>query len=166
MLGVENGNWSLKGVRPANHPRTRLEQYRRWVGVCPDWPERMKALAECWPRVSAEEKTRRVRADHDFNGIRKRVAEDICGAAIGGSRLDTFGTDGVLPLIATDGADDGAMFGSWFHWFPGVFSPVVRRTLRDLSVVGVAAGQSAANGNAQGLLGWSWQREAGTSVAG
>lgn len=166
MLGVENGNWSLQGVRPANHPRTRLEQYRRWVGACPDWPERMKAWAERWPRVSAEEKTRQVRADHDFAGIRKRVAEDICGAAIGGSRLDTFVTDGVLPLIAADGADDGVMFGGWFHWFPGDFPPVVGRTLRDLSVVGVAAGQSAASGYAQGLLGWSWQREAGASVAG
>ena len=166
MLKVENGNWSLQGVRPANQPRTRLEQYRRWVLACPDWPERMKALAERWPRVSAEEKTRRVRADHDFTGVRKRVSEDICGAAIGGSRLDTFVADGVLPLVAADGADDGEIFGSWFHWFPGDFPPVVGRTLRDLSVVGVAAGQSAANGYAQGLLGWLWQPDAGMSVAG
>lgn len=165
-LGLEKGNWSLQGVRPANHPRTRLEQYRRWVGACPDWPERLKALAERWPRVLAEEKTRRVRADHDFIGIRKRLAEDICGAAIGGSRLDTFVADGVLPLIAAGGEDDGAMFGSWFHWFPGDFPPAVGRTLRDLNVVGVTAGQSAANGYAQGLLGWSWQRDAGTSVPG
>ena len=29
-----------------------------------------------------------------------------------------------------------------------------------------AAGQSAANGYVQGLLGWSWQRDAGTPVSG
>lgn len=166
MLEIEKGNWSLQGVRPANQPRTRIEQYRRWVEACPNWPERMKALAERWPRVSAEEKTRRVRSDHNFTGMRKRLAADICGAAIGGSRLDTFVTDAVLPLIAAGGAGDGEIFGSWFHWFAGDFPPVVGRTLRDLCVVGVAAGQSAANGYAQGLLGWLWQRNAGTSVAG
>jgi hypothetical protein len=136
------------------------------VGVCTNWPERMADLAERWPRVSAEETTRRVRSDHDFTGLRKRVAEEICGAAIGGSRLDTFVVDGVLPLVAAGGADDGELFGSWFHWFPGDFPPVVGRTLRDLNVVGVAAGQSAANGYAQGLLGWSWQRDAGSPLSG
>ncbi len=38
------GHWQLQGVRPANHPRVRLQQYQRWVARHPDWPERLRQL--------------------------------------------------------------------------------------------------------------------------
>ena len=38
LMAEEAGSWSLPGVRPANHPRIRLGQYRRWVHARPAWP--------------------------------------------------------------------------------------------------------------------------------
>jgi hypothetical protein len=41
---------------------------------------------------------------------------------------------------------------------------MVSQTLKDLSVSGVAVGQPAINGFAQGVLGWWWQRDANSRV--
>jgi hypothetical protein len=38
------GRWQLRGVRPANHPLTRLRQYQRWVAASPEWPARLAGM--------------------------------------------------------------------------------------------------------------------------
>src|SRR5581483_70215 len=48
---AELEGWSLQGVRPANHPRTRLRQYAAWTHARPDWPARLLASAAEWPIV-------------------------------------------------------------------------------------------------------------------
>jgi hypothetical protein len=88
------------------------------------------------------------------------LAETCCGSALSGTRLDTFVIDGALPLVAARFRSEAEIFGSWFHWFPGDLPPMVSQTLKDLSVSGVAVGQPAINGFAQGVLGWWWQRDA------
>jgi hypothetical protein len=37
-------SWRRQGIRPANHPLTRLRQYQRWVTHQPEWPERLGCL--------------------------------------------------------------------------------------------------------------------------
>jgi hypothetical protein len=160
ILASEHGHWQVQGVRPANHPRSRLDQYRRWVQADADWPQRLSELAGSWPQVSAEQGTRALRAEHGFGALRARLAETCCGSALSGTRLDTFVIDGALPLVAAQCRNEAEIFGSWFHWFPGDLPPTVSQTLKDLSVSGVAVGQSAINGFAQGILGWWWQRDA------
>ena len=44
LFREREGQWQLQGVRPANHPRLRLRQYRGWVARHPDWPEAMRQL--------------------------------------------------------------------------------------------------------------------------
>jgi len=160
VLASEHGHWQVQGVRPANHPRSRLDQYRRWVQASADWPQRLAELAGSWPQVSAEQGTRALRAEHGFGALRARLAETCCGSALSGTRLDTFVIDGALPLVAARFRNEAEIFGSWFHWFPGDLPPMVSQTLKDLSVSGVAVGQPAINGFAQGVLGWWWQRDA------
>ena len=44
IFAEDKSLWQLQGVRPANHPLTRLRQYQRWVAASPDWPERLAPM--------------------------------------------------------------------------------------------------------------------------
>ncbi|WP_415910490.1 DUF2851 family protein [Oleiharenicola sp. Vm1] len=41
--------WQHHGVRPANHPRARLAQYRQWTARVPNWPQRLMGWGEALP---------------------------------------------------------------------------------------------------------------------
>jgi len=164
LLAAESAGWSLQGVRPANQPCTRLNQYRAWTQARPDWPQRLATRVEIWPRVSAEAATRDVRREPGIGILRTRLAKEICGEAVGGSRFETLIVDGLMPLAAAQGATEAELFGVWFHWFPGDLPPLVPQSLRELGVVTLKQ-QSAINGFAQGLLGWWWQRETASAAS-
>lgn len=158
--------WSLQGVRPANHPKTRLRQYASWAKARPDWPAELAAFMKILSQDGDSRRsdgTRAVRRLGRFGEIRARFAAEICADALGGTRLDTMICDGLLPLLAVRvaGSDTGndRLGGLWHHWFTGDLPPFVLRALREL---GVFAGPSApaCHGAAQGLLGWLLEREA------
>jgi len=97
--------WSLQGVRPANHPRTRLRQYAGWVRAVPAWPARLAELGSQLPVVAGSPgSTAAVRRAGHFADWRKRLAGEVAGGAVGGPRLDNLICDGWLPLLATRGA--------------------------------------------------------------
>jgi hypothetical protein len=158
----ERAAWSVQGVRPANHPRTRLRQYARWTRSVPNWPERWRELAGELPQIDESAKsTREIRRRDLFAATRAEIAERVCGGTIGGTRLDNFICDGLLPLCAATKTEAGAQFDfeRWFHWFPGDQPPVLARVLRQLEVCN-GRGQPACHGFAQGLFGWLIEREA------
>lgn len=166
------GTWAVQGVRPANHPRTRLKQYAAWTAAGSGWPVR---LAEWGRAVAAGQgagetsgegaaaaevlKTKEVRRRRGFTARRERGAEEICGGAIGGTRLDNLMCDGFLPLLAARaGAGENDWRVLWYHWFAGDLPPVVLRGLRELGVF-TGPAKPACHGAAQGLLGWLLDRE-------
>jgi Protein of unknown function (DUF2851) len=154
--------WQLQGVRPANHPRTRLQQYRQWVTASPDWPDRLLRLMDRWPESgSITTPTRLARLSFDLKKRRQSLAADLVAGAVGGTRLDNLACDGFLPLRAARTGQD--CLGLWFHWFLGDVPAQVRRTLPKL---GVTTGrlQPLCHGYAQGLLGWFLEREARASA--
>lgn len=157
VFGAEAGHWSLQGVRPANHPRVRLQQYAAWVRARPDWPERLAAAGAQVPEIEIAESTRAVRRAHGFAGLREQLSETVCGGTIGGTRLDTLICDGWLPLLAARGGRE--LRGVWHHWFGGDLPPFLLKGLRTL---GIFDGREhpACHGAAQGLLGWWLEREA------
>lgn len=161
LFAAEAEGWSLQGVRPANHPRTRLRQYAQWTRERPDWPARALALVDTLPRVEAEsegegEATREVRRRHRFAELRERMASEVCGGAIGGTRLDNLICDGLLPLLtAKTGCE---MQRLWYHWFAGDLPPLLTSGLRQLGFFDGRA-QPSCHGAAQGLLGWLLERE-------
>lgn len=160
LLAAEAGAWSRQGVRPANLPRARIGQYSNWVRARPDWPERWRTLGTSWPRIEAPAPTRAVRREANLGGWRDRIGAEICGEALGGSRLETLIVDGLLPLWAAEnGAGEIDVFGGWYHWYPGDLPPVILESLGALGVCGTAA-QPAVNGLAQGVLAWAGQDEA------
>jgi hypothetical protein len=156
-FAAEVEGWSLQGVRPANHPRVRLRQYSAWSRARPDWPAAMNALATLLPTPELLGATRSIRRMQQYGAWRDRIASEICGDAIGGTRLDNFICDGLLPLLAgRNGADFG---GLWLHWFAGDLPPFLLGGLRQLGIFD-GRNQPACHGLAQGLLGWLLEHEA------
>ncbi|MEO5957883.1 MAG: DUF2851 family protein, partial [Opitutaceae bacterium] len=86
LFSAEAGSWSLQGVRPANHPRTRLRQYALWTRARPDWPERLNSFASNLPEIGVAGSTGAMRRAYGLTKLRARIAAEICGDAVGGTR--------------------------------------------------------------------------------
>ena len=155
IYAQENG-WSLQGLRPANHPRLRLHQYREWTARIRGWPEVLKNEAAQLPNISERVGTGDVRRKFCFSKLRSDWTDAITGGTVTGTRFDNLVCDGFFPLLAAAGVCDPA--GLWFHWFTGDVPPLWRQALRQLEVF---AGRTrpACHGSAQGLLGWLIERE-------
>ena len=153
LIASEAGAWSVQGVRPANRPRTRLGQYLRWASLHPHWPQAWADIVSGWPEVPAGLTTASARKTYRLSRLRARVAYEVCGKAVGGSRFETIVTDGLLPLAAARFSKEDALLGSWMHWFPGDLPPGIPQALRDLGATG-SSRQPLSNGLGQGLLGW------------
>lgn len=149
IIYAENaGRWAVQGVRPANQPLTRLRQYAEWTRRVPRWPEVLRAESETWPAVVREERTSSVRRLHQFPEWTERLRAKVCGQAVGGCRWDNLVCDGLLPLLAAEGAD---VEGMWHHWIPGDLPPVVQTLLRLLSSFG-AEFKPASQGVSQAIF--------------
>jgi hypothetical protein len=157
----DRAHWQLTGIRPANHPLTRLRQYHRWVAACPDWPEQLLQLAPpLAPIDGTDPASKSVRQSLKLSGLREAWADCLMGGAVGGTRRDNIVCDGLLPLLAAQGSGDP--FALWFHWYLGDVPEQVRRTLPKMGVVDGRL-QPLCHGYAQGLLGWFLDREARAS---
>lgn len=166
---TDSAAWSLQGVRPANHPRTRLRQYAAWTTVRHDWPARLAGMVSDLPLAPSPAwapalvaGTRAMRRSFKFAEWRERFARELCADALGGTRLDNLICDGFLPLLAAHATHSGrneTLQGFWHHWFPGDLPPLVLRGLRELGVF-TGPARPACHGAAQGLLGWLLEREA------
>jgi hypothetical protein len=151
--------WQNHGVRPANHPRTRLVQYQQWVARVPDWPQRLLAWAEALPTLALlpDVSTAHVRRAGQFRRLREQLSRVVVGDVIGGPRFDTLVCDGFLPLLVV-ASDRPGLDVFWAHWFAGDLPDAVRRGLRKLALT--ASGEHPlCHGVAQGLLAWLIERE-------
>lgn len=157
VFAAEGEAWSLQGVRPANHPKVRLRQYAGWTRACGSWPARLRELGRSWTGVAGDGGTKAARRQLGLASRRELIARELCGGVLGGTRLDNLICDGLLPLLAADGASD--LYAMWFHWFTADLPPVVVRGLRELALFD-GRSQPANNGLAQGYLGWCIEHEA------
>jgi hypothetical protein len=149
--------WQTQGVRPANHPLRRLRQYAAWTGQVPDWPQRLiSGFADPAP-FSALAGVGECRKKLGLARCRERIAMELMGQAVGGTRLDNLVCDGLLPLLAARAESD--FWPLWFNWFVGDVPAEVRQGLVALGLAGADAGPRC-HGWAQGLLGWILDRDA------
>jgi hypothetical protein len=153
------GAWNTQGLRPANHPRTRLRQYLAWAQGRPGWPAQLEAEAaiRCGGAGEPGRPTGEVRRQLDLPALRTRLAQTLLAGAVGGSRLDNLFCDGFFPLLAARTREE--LFPLWFHWFPGDLPERVPAGLRLLRVTNGRT-RPLCHGFAQGLLGWSLKQEA------
>lgn len=160
LFAEGGGRWLLHGVRPANQPLARLRQYQQWVRACPDWPAYWRSQAAGLPAATPVDATQAARVALCLPQLRERLHRELCGGAVGGSRLDTLICDGLLPLAAAETGRD--LSAQWFHWYLGDVPDAIRRALRRL---GAADGRRRplCHGLGQGLLGWILDHEARAS---
>ena len=153
--------WARQATRPANHPRTRLHQYAAWMLACPTWPEKLQGLAAQFKASAAMPGSANVtstvaqwRRARKATDLRKRIKNEICGDAVGGTRLDTLITDGFFPLLAAkEPAQEPAIGIAWKNWFIGDLPAQFSKHLRMLKITGTREAP-AHNGAAQGLIGF------------
>jgi hypothetical protein len=166
LWAAGGAGWQRQGVRPANNPRRRLEQYRAWVTVVPDWPERLRQWADSAALSVSEAElsaVAQVRRDWKLAAWRDQVAERICGGALSGPRLDTLIGNGLLPLLA---AQTGcAAFARWFCGGAGEVAPTILKALRLAGVCGAGAAPRH-EGAVQGLLQLGLERPDGFASVG
>jgi hypothetical protein len=182
LVADGNTRWSQQAVRPANRPATRLAQYAAWVSRVPAWPSALEAVwsrrasaAVCGPRpdVNAGQPgvgrgsvapqawafTPARRATLGLGELRRRLATEVAGSAVGGVRFDTLVCDGFLPLLAARRPDEGAdAEACWWSWFAG---DVPDSLAHLLPVLKVPCGGRAvvSHGLLQGLYGWLWSEQ-------
>lgn len=143
--------WKLAGLRPANHPKRRLQQYLNWVEVAADWPKVLRdGLGGELVNVNpvSESDTTTFRKAVKLPELRRYVQEDIIGGNIVATRLDTLMVDAFLPLYAEFSGE--RLFGYWFHWYVGDMPTGLNAFLKTCDVCG--AGRVLCNGLYQGAL--------------
>ncbi|MCP5530784.1 MAG: DUF2851 family protein [Opitutaceae bacterium] len=153
MLIEEHANWARGGVRPANQPRRRLQQYAQWVGACPAWPAELLKAGARWPRVDLNAATRSARSSAGLSVIKLYIADHLCGGALGGTRLDTMICDAMLPLVSAASGRDLA--GLWWHWWPGDWPGFAEAARAEVGRVMSPFCQGAV----QGLIDWGLELE-------
>jgi hypothetical protein len=150
LFEEEKGRWKLAGLRPANHPRLRLEQYAKVVAAKPDWPQALLRFAKDWPEgATAVEDSGPFRRRHQLTALRKRLTQEVFTGVWQGARLDTLIGDVLLPLTAAQ--TNRELFAAWFHGFPGDAPPAYAKFLRQTEILDRRA-QPLCHGLLQGAL--------------
>jgi len=157
-FGEQEQAWARAAVRPANQPRQRLAQYAKWASACPQWPTRLGELAVGWPTPLMSDDTRAVRRAAALAELREQISSEVCGAALGGTRLDTLICDGLLPLATLRTGCDFS--GLWWHWWAGDLPGFLRNARSDLRTVLTPQCQGAI----QALIAWALELDAAPSV--
>lgn len=131
--------WRVVGTRPANNPLLRLAQYSAWAGAVPNWPARLESIASILPAVEAVDPLQSIpelRKRGDFPRLRRKLATEVAGGAISGSRLDTLITNGFLPLVAAGNPRlVDQLFPIWCSWFAGDAPDWLKAVVRDATAI-------------------------------
>ncbi len=177
-------HWNRQGVRPANLPATRLQQYFSWNAARPAWPARLSGLSEQVGRSVAEisgiagavgasfgagTTTAWFRKQHRLAALSRAWRDAVAGDAVGGGRWDTLVCDGLLPLLAS--REDVVaqpqlrqrLGEFWYFWPMGDLPERMEAALRRLELVG-PRDWPASHGVGQGALAWLWAKDSGRAV--
>lgn len=108
--------WKLNGLRPANHPRQRLLQYRELCRLCPDWPVQLSARLQCFEDTKPAKNGALFRKVYGLHKKTKAISA-VFGNKISAKRLNTLICDAILPLAAAADITDPTEY--WLHWPAG-----------------------------------------------
>ena len=141
-------DWRLSGLRPANHPRLRLQQYLEVLEQQPDWPERLAELLKELAPVIVEGSSRAFRQEHALAKLQQVISKNVFSDEIPMGKLNTLICDALLPLATAAGHCEGRAY--WLHWYPGDAPDALRRFLKHAQITDFHNPQS--NGSNQGAL--------------
>ena len=143
VFQTEDG-WKIRGCRPNNHPKKRLEQYSQLINQRPDWPERLKTLDLGGMYSSKKVQNRKTLGMKEKEQDWQKL---VMGDAFGGTRLHTLMVDAALPLWTSVNED---AFEVWFHWKVGDIPACYRRWAKEAGLTNRK--NPFGNGIAQGML--------------
>jgi hypothetical protein len=155
------GRWKLAGIRPANHPRTRLRAYLELLEMEPDWPDIVFSWAEVlgqFRKSGGRETTRQVRRLCGLSDTVRTLKDGILRNRPGGTRLYTWLADALLPHYSAETGQD--LFPIWFHGYPGDMPGSVWALVK-ASPLSSELDYSHANGWLQGALALGIEQETG-----
>ena len=142
-------DWKLSGVRPANHPRLRLQQYLTVLEAAPAWPEQIETAMRNLPAGSQGLGTSSLRREAELSKWCARVRESVFGNQLGESRFHTLMIDALLPLAEVAGVLNAEAY--WQHWYVGDVPVALKNFLK--LVEATSRLQPNTNGLTQGALG-------------
>ncbi len=142
--------WTTTGVRPANYPKIRLEQFVQWTSVLPHWQEVLLGLAGDLPSCPVSDgTTAQFRKKVNLLELHRTISDRVVSNRVSGPKLNTLICDGFLPLLSARSGLDFS--GLWFHWFGGNVPYILMKTLKDLGIL-ESRRFPMSNGWLQGLL--------------
>jgi hypothetical protein len=153
LLSEVSGQWRLSGLRPANHPRHRLQQYAAICLAHADWPERLQVvLDDCAVEPgSASLSTAAFRRQLKVPQLAERIAEQVFSGVISTKRLNTLICDALLPLAeAAEMAGGDAYAQLWQHWPTGDAPDRLHTFLKQAQIIDRE--EPFSNGQLQGAL--------------
>jgi hypothetical protein len=139
--------WKLGGLRPANHPKQRLQQYCEICEQCPEWPMKLRALIERFEASEASASGTAFRKEHGVSKKLEAIAA-VFGNKISTKRLNTLICDAILPLAAADRMIDASEY--WLNWPSGDTPDSLHRFLKNSGVLDRQ--NPFSNGHLQGAL--------------
>lgn len=141
-------DWKLRGIRPANHPQLRLEQYQQLWKKNPLWCE---SLLETNLQESENAKSTN-RKGLKLSNLNQKWKQEILSGVWGGTRVHTLWIDACLPILAEIHQRD--YFATWFHWYAGDFPRTLNVIAREAKIAGHCSKIPFSNGSLQGILGY------------
>jgi hypothetical protein len=132
LFAEQKGRWRLSGLRPANYPLRRLEQYTTLLTQNPHWPEALQAWGDrlSLGTGSRSGDTASFRKAMRFPLVVKALASGVLAGAVGGTRLHTLVIDAFLPLLAAGRGAPDSYWDYWYHWLLGDIPSGLARDLR------------------------------------
>jgi len=146
---LENHSWTLSGIRPANHPKKRLQQYFSLIRHNPTWPSHWLKFAESLPQFSDTQDTRAFRRESDLSKRQSDIKETILKHTLSGTRFHTLLIDALFPLASAHLSKD--LFNLWFHTHPGDHPDKVNQFLHQTHLLNTNS-HPISNGLIQGTL--------------
>lgn len=122
------GSWKLAKIRPANHPRKRLQQYLELIQEGKDWTEQWAKLATKLPYKELSIDTASYRKAVNLSHQETTIKEQVFLGKISGSRFHTLIIDALLPLASAYLGRD--FFELWYHWYEGDMPIIVNALLK------------------------------------
>ena len=123
--------WKLSGLRPANHPLRRIQQYLDLLAQRPQWPDGLRKMPfyHAEPSVDTASFRRSIRLRQQRHSLKTGLLADT----LSGSRLDTLICDAFLPLLSALNQQD--YFALWFHWLSGDMPEDVHAFAKAIEVI-------------------------------
>ena len=141
-------NWKMRGIRPANHPQLRLQQYHQLWEKNPLWCESLLAM-----NIKDSENAKITnRKRLKLSNLNREWKEEILRGVWAGTRVNTLWIDACLPILAEIHQRD--YFATWFHWYAGDFPRSLYEIARKAKIAGHSYKIPFSNGSLQGILGY------------